>query len=847
MPDTPFTAAVQSASPWPTFRRDRRNTGWSPLPAVYHGDKPWAFATGKGIFATPVIDGNGVVYVGSADHNFYAMRPDGALAWRFVTGDIIDSAAALPRIDPAIGPTILIPSGDGFLYCLRTTADSEADRVVWRFDARTSPRASYNNWWEGNVAIGPDGAIYAGNTNFNYYALDRGGRLLWTYPTGANAWSLAAIDDDGALYWGSNDGKVRRVSREGQEQWLRRTWGFIAASAALGSDGVLYIGSFDSYLYALDARSGKVRWKFKTHDHIYSSAALGQDASGRTTTIFFGSTDGTLYALAPDGSLLWAFDAGAPIRSSPVIGQSPPGETSAIVYFGCGNGRLYALNTGDGSLRWAFDTTPNNPILADRNDLNGSPALGQRGIYIGGEHGHLCFIPYDYPLHVSDPRGQTSSSLGASLADDGARFYFVTPGGNLTLGESSPLPAASLLTLRLVVRRQGRTLPARLWNLPLLRSRRGLAITVTPPFAFDWQPSANGRYLHIFPHDFLTPGQTYTLTLRGRYYTGGLHFGNLTLGGRRAGDIEQTIRFQVAPSGGAFPMQVDVDEAGALEWTRLAVPIPTMLPSLNQIGFDYMNWIVGVVWATPPDELGRGKAVLWAIGGRHNEAGLLVSDPASDFTLPLSGSYQNDSFILSNRSFKLAVTGIPIPFNLFQLRGQMGRDLSVQPGATVFADAKVLAIPTFGPLLVLAGLASNGWERLLAMGTYVARAYDARGGANIRPPGFQVDGVDFQPPTRGRQGHLTAHFRVIPDPGQLQSPAYPPDRHRPGLLLLDAEHAEAVPLNYHSLLSQTSDASGNLASVTLALPAGAKLPARLKAIVLLDVFPLQTIDLVQGR
>ena len=31
------------------------------------------------------------------------------------------------------------------------------------------------------------------------------------------------------------------------------------------------------------------------------------------------------------------------------------------------------------------------------------------------------------------------------------------------------------------------------------------------------------------------------------------------------------------------------------EWTRLAVPIPTMLPSLNQIGFDYMNWIVGVV------------------------------------------------------------------------------------------------------------------------------------------------------------------------------------------------------------------------------------------------------------
>ena len=36
------------------------------------------------------------VYVGSADHNFYAINPDGSQKWVVETGEIIDSAGALP-------------------------------------------------------------------------------------------------------------------------------------------------------------------------------------------------------------------------------------------------------------------------------------------------------------------------------------------------------------------------------------------------------------------------------------------------------------------------------------------------------------------------------------------------------------------------------------------------------------------------------------------------------------------------------------------------------------------------------------------------------------------------------
>ena len=55
---------------------------------------------------------------------------------------------------------------------------------------------------------------------------------------------------------------------------------------------------------------------------------------------------------------------------------------------------------------------------------------------------------------------------------------------------------------------------------------------------------------------------------------------------------------------------------------------------------------------------------------------------------------------------------------------------------------------------------------------------------------------------------------------------------------MDADRDEAVFLDYHALLQAQADAEGNLATITLRLPAGTKLPDHTQAVVLLDVFPL---------
>jgi outer membrane protein assembly factor BamB len=833
LPSRPYgyEVPVQENSPWPLFRRDHRNTANSPLPAIYTGDQPWSFRTGKGIFSTPVIDEHGVVYVGSADHNFYALNPDGTEKFRFITGEIIDSAGALPRFDPAIGyPTVLIPSGDGHIYHIRTDDGvSGTDRVVWTFAARSAPGAGFNNWFEGNIGFNYDGALLAGNTNFNYYALNPDGTLKWTYPTGSNNWSLAGLGDDGMIYWGSNDLYVRGVQPNGTEQWKFGTWGFIAASAAIGSDGTVYIPSFDSMFYALDPHTGAEKWHFKTNDHIYASAALAHDPQGATTAIYFGSADGTLYALRPAGSLLWKYDTGDVIRSSPVIGRTPDGS-SDIIYFGAGNGKIYALNA-DGTRRWSFDTTPGDPELADRNDLNGSPALGETGLYIGGETGDVWYLPYDYCLNDADSRCQIDPQ--EDLPADMSGLLYITPGGNTRLEKLNSVPAATMIALRLMIRQAGSTVNAWVCNAPIGCGGDEVKVSIDPPISYTLQHSADGKYLYLRPAGLLTPAQTYTLTVAGNYYTGGSPIGNLTLFGSKTGTFSDTLTFKVDPSElPQLPLQIDPDRVSALEWTRLAAPIPTMLPSLNQIGFDYIDWILGAVERTPPDAEGRGQVLLWAIGAQRGANGVLAANPQTRFIVPLVGEYQNDAFIVSNQKSILPITEIPIPFDLFELRGQLGEDLKVKPGAAAYAETPVLSIPNFGIKLVFAGLANNWIEKLTVMGTYITRPYDERGSANRRPEGLSVSKIDYVPPTSAQVGAVTAHMQLAP------GASYPGDQHLGSIVLIDETTLTPVYFDYFANLSREIDAAGNLATITLTIPAGTQMPASAKAIVMVDVFPL---------
>jgi len=302
----------------------------------------------------------------------------------------------------------------------------------------------------------------------------------------------------------------------------------------------------------------------------------------------------------------------------------------------------------------------------------------------------------------------------------------------------------------------------------------------------------------------------------------------MTLGGSEAGNFEGQFNFRAAATEGGLPLSISADKVTGLEWTRLAAPIPTMLPSLNQIGFDYIDWLIGPVVVTVADANGRGKFILWAIGARHDDKGQLVADPSSDFAIPLNGRYQGSDFILQNQSFPMAITGIKIPFNLFELRGRLVADGN-STYAAAFADTDTLGIPTFGPYMVIAGLANNWYQKLLVSGTYVTRPYD--GTVNHAPQGIHVTNIGFQPSDGKAPAQATAEFSL--DPGV----SYPVSQHRAALLLVDPQSNEAVYMDYLANTSPQADADGNLKSVTLSIPAATVLPAAMKIYVMLDIFP----------
>lgn len=122
--------------------------------------------------------------------------------------------------------------------------------------------------------------------------------------------------------------------------------------------------------------NGAVKWTFETGDGIESSPTIAEDG-----TIFFGSHDGYLYALNPDGTLKWKFKPAEPIygekwKHYSAILSSPAIAKDGTVYIIAPDDYLYAVK--DGKEKWRF------PLKWNAIDFWASAGIGSDGtIYVG--------------------------------------------------------------------------------------------------------------------------------------------------------------------------------------------------------------------------------------------------------------------------------------------------------------------------------------------------------------------------------------------------------------------------------------------------------------------------------
>src|SRR5262249_59420293 len=103
------------------------------------------------------------------------------------------------------------------------------------------------------------------------------------------------------------------------------------------------------------------------------------------------------------------------------------------------------------------------------------------------------------------------------------------------------------------------------------------------------------RYLVVTPRTPLARSQT--IAISGRYLVNPQRKGLAMTGGTPAGRFRSRFRFRAGHgSADRIPLPVPSkpgDPSGVWLLNRLALPLPSLLPSYNPIGFDSLDFLVG--------------------------------------------------------------------------------------------------------------------------------------------------------------------------------------------------------------------------------------------------------------
>ncbi|MCR4318893.1 MAG: PQQ-binding-like beta-propeller repeat protein, partial [Candidatus Brocadiaceae bacterium] len=150
--------AQDAANSFPMYRYNLQRTGRVPFAGPSNDTLKWNISSSGEIWSSPVVDSDGVIYIGSTDGNLLSITPKGKVLWAFKTADEIFGAPA----------------------------------------------------------IGTDGIVYFGSADGRIYAINPDGKLKWKFQAGGAIHSSPAVGDKGTVYVSSYDGKLYAIAANGK-------------------------------------------------------------------------------------------------------------------------------------------------------------------------------------------------------------------------------------------------------------------------------------------------------------------------------------------------------------------------------------------------------------------------------------------------------------------------------------------------------------------------------------------------------------------------------------------------------------------------------------------------------
>ena len=312
----------------------------------------WTFSCEDEIRGTASY-ADGVLYIGSYDHNLYALEADnGNFIWKYAADGGIVSKPAINDNKVYFGST------DQYVHAI----SCRNGKKVW---VQSTEGAIYSS-----PAIA-EGHLFIGSDDEHLHVLNlMAGREAWSVNLGSSVRSSPLVVNE-LVYIGCENGEIQCYDFSGNIKWRTSAKRSVTGSPHF-NDNVLYITSLDGVLYAIDAKSGWIIWRFR----------MGSGSICTPTThenhIYVGSTDNTFYCVnLKSTKKVWSYDTDNQINSSPVFYKG-------AVYFCNIDGMVYSLHAPSGRLRWKYQA---------EGAITGSPVIVDDILYIGSADNKIYALP----------------------------------------------------------------------------------------------------------------------------------------------------------------------------------------------------------------------------------------------------------------------------------------------------------------------------------------------------------------------------------------------------------------------------------------------------------------------
>jgi outer membrane protein assembly factor BamB len=154
---------------------------------------------------------------------------------------------------------------------------------------------------------------------------------------------------------------------------VHQLWNYTTGGAVMSPtiyDGIIYFGDSDGYVYAINS-DGTLNWTYATSGAIYS-----QSLEVYNGIVYVGSEDNYFYAINSDGTLNWSYATDGAIDASPTI------------Y----NGNIYVANDAASLYSFSLNGTINWVVQPSGIVIRTKPAIYNDLLYIGDDDGNLNAI-----------------------------------------------------------------------------------------------------------------------------------------------------------------------------------------------------------------------------------------------------------------------------------------------------------------------------------------------------------------------------------------------------------------------------------------------------------------------